>query len=47
MTEGSLAYVVREAAKYAGNDVEISDLEIGRASNKLWKTNFIRCIWMS
>ena len=26
LTEGSLAYVVREAAKYAGNDVEISDL---------------------
>ena len=26
LTEGSLAYVVREAAMYAGNDVEISDL---------------------
>ena len=26
LTEGSLAYVVREAAKYARNDVEISDL---------------------
>lgn len=26
LTEGSLAYVVHEAAKYAGNDVEISDL---------------------
>ena len=26
LTEGSLDYVVREAAKYAGNDVEISDL---------------------
>ena len=30
LTEGSLAYVVREAAKYAGNDVEISDLVQGR-----------------
>ena len=30
LTEGSLAYVVREAAKYAGNDVEISGSCSGR-----------------